>query len=44
MHLALPFNFEKKLLVSVQWISRYVTRQHGVRLIDEPDGTEQDRE
>lgn len=36
--------FRKETLVSDQWISRYVTRQHGVWLIDDPDGTEQDRE
>lgn len=36
VHVALLVNFEKKLLVSVQWIARYVTRQRGARLIDEP--------
>lgn len=37
VHVALLINFEKKLLVSVQWITRYLTRQRGARLMDEPD-------
>lgn len=35
VHVALLVNFEKRLLVSVQWTWRYVTRQRGARLIDE---------
>lgn len=37
VHVALLVNFEKKLLVSVQWITRYITRQRGARIIDEPN-------
>ena len=44
VHVALLVNFEKKLLVSVQWITRYLTRQRGARLIDEPDAMEQERD
>jgi NADH dehydrogenase len=35
VHVYLLVNFEKRLLVSIQWIWRYVTRQRGARLIDE---------
>lgn len=35
VHVYLLVNFEKRLLVSVQWIWRYLTRQRGARLIDE---------
>lgn len=35
VHVYLLVNFEKRLLVSVQWIWRYTTRQRGARLIDE---------
>ncbi|MBB4008604.1 NAD(P)/FAD-dependent oxidoreductase [Allorhizobium taibaishanense] len=35
VHVYLLINFEKRLLVTIQWISRYVTRQRGARLIDE---------
>lgn len=35
VHVYLLVNFEKRLLVSVQWIWRYATRQRGARLIDE---------
>jgi NADH:ubiquinone reductase (H+-translocating) len=35
VHVWLLVNFEKRLLVSVQWIWRYATRQRGARLIDE---------
>lgn len=40
VHVALLVNFEKKLLVSVQWITRYMTRQRGARIIDEADPDE----
>ncbi|MCO5148288.1 MAG: FAD-dependent oxidoreductase, partial [Aquamicrobium sp.] len=36
VHILLLVSFEKRLLVSVQWAWRYVTRQRGTRLIDEP--------
>lgn len=36
VHIFLLVSFEKRLLVSVQWAWRYVTRQRGTRLIDEP--------
>jgi NADH dehydrogenase len=36
VHVALLVNFEKKILVAIQWTTRYVTRQRGARLIDEP--------
>jgi NADH dehydrogenase len=35
VHVYLLVNFEKRLLVSVQWIWRYLTQQRGARLIDE---------
>jgi NADH dehydrogenase len=35
VHVYLLVNFEKRILVSVQWIWRYLTRQRGARLIDE---------
>lgn len=35
VHVYLLVNFEKRLLVSVQWIWRYATRQRGARIIDE---------
>ena len=35
VHVYLLINFEKRLLVSIQWIWRYLTRQRGARLIDE---------
>ncbi|KQW32145.1 pyridine nucleotide-disulfide oxidoreductase [Rhizobium sp. Root274] len=35
VHVWLLVNFEKRLLVSIQWLWRYATRQRGARLIDE---------
>ncbi|QEE45921.1 NAD(P)/FAD-dependent oxidoreductase [Rhizobium sp. WL3] len=35
VHVYLLVNFEKRLLVSIQWIWRYSTRQRGARVIDE---------
>lgn len=35
VHVYLLLNFEKRLLVTIQWIWRYATRQRGARLIDE---------
>ncbi|TRL34523.1 NAD(P)/FAD-dependent oxidoreductase [Rhizobium straminoryzae] len=35
VHVYLLVNFEKRILVTVQWIWRYLTRQRGARLIDE---------
>lgn len=35
VHVLLLVNFEKRILVSVQWMWRYVTKQRGARLIDE---------
>ncbi|MFB2552240.1 NAD(P)/FAD-dependent oxidoreductase [Ensifer soli] len=35
VHVLLLVNFEKRMLVSLQWIWRYATRQRGARLIDE---------
>lgn len=35
IHVYLLVNFEKRLLVSLQWIWRYLTKQRGARLIDE---------
>lgn len=35
VHVALLVNFEKRVLVSLQWAWRYVTKQRGARLIDE---------
>ncbi|SER85351.1 NAD(P)/FAD-dependent oxidoreductase [Rhizobium sp. NFR03] len=37
VHVYLLVNFEKRMLVTVQWIWRYLTRQRGARLIDEND-------
>ncbi|MGV1873743.1 NAD(P)/FAD-dependent oxidoreductase [Agrobacterium rosae] len=37
VHVYLLINFEKRLLVSIQWVTRYLTRQRGARLIDEED-------
>lgn len=34
VHVFLLVNFEKRILVSIQWIWRYATRQRGARLID----------
>ncbi len=39
VHVYLLVNFEKRLLVSIQWIWRYLTRQRGARLIDENAST-----
>lgn len=38
VHVYLLINFEKRFLVAIQWIWRYVTRQRGARLIDETAG------
>jgi NADH:ubiquinone reductase (H+-translocating) len=35
IHVYLLVNFEKRLLVSIQWLWRYFTRQRGARIIDE---------
>lgn len=35
VHVYLLINFEKRVLVSIQWIVRYITRQRGARIIDE---------
>ncbi|MBW9117320.1 NAD(P)/FAD-dependent oxidoreductase [Rhizobium cauense] len=35
IHVYLLINLEKRLLVSIQWIWRYITRQRGARIIDE---------
>ncbi|WP_244530401.1 hypothetical protein [Rhizobium sp. NFR07] len=35
VHVYLLVNFEKRILVSIQWFSRYLTRQRGARIIDE---------
>lgn len=35
VHVYLLVNFEKRVLVSLQWVWRYVTKQRGARLIDE---------
>ena len=50
VHVYLLVNFEKRLLVSIQWIWRYSTRQRGARVIDEtaisasaPAGEAEDR-
>lgn len=39
VHVYLLVNFEKRLLVTVQWLWRYVTKQRGARLIDENAAT-----
>ena len=36
VHVYLLVSFEKRMLVSLQWLWRYMTRQRGTRLIDEP--------
>lgn len=46
VHVYLLINFEKRVLVSVQWLFRYLTRHRGARIIDErPDhvGLESER-
>jgi NADH dehydrogenase FAD-containing subunit len=35
VHVYLLINFEKRILVAIQWIGRYLTRQRGARIIDE---------
>jgi NADH dehydrogenase len=35
VHVYLLVNFEKRILVTIQWIWRYLTRQRGARIIDE---------
>ena len=35
VHVYLLINFEKRVLVSIQWVSRYITRQRGARIVDE---------
>ncbi len=35
VHVYLLINFEKRLLVAIQWAGRYLTRQRGARIIDE---------
>jgi NADH dehydrogenase len=35
VHVYLLINFEKRLLVAIQWVGRYLTRQRGARIIDE---------
>ena len=35
LDILLTVNFEKRVLVSLQWVWRYITRQRGARLIDE---------
>ncbi|EPE96619.1 NAD(P)/FAD-dependent oxidoreductase [Rhizobium grahamii] len=40
VHVYLLINFEKRLLVSIQWVGRYLTRQRGARIIDETAGDE----
>lgn len=35
VHVYLLINFEKRVLVSIQWMFRYLTRQRGARIIDE---------
>ena len=35
VHVYLLINFEKRLLVSIQWFSRYFTKQRGARIVDE---------
>lgn len=42
VHVYLLVNFEKRLLVSIQWITRYFTRQRSARLIDENHGRDDD--
>lgn len=36
IHVYLLINFEKRVLVSIQWLFRYLTHQRGARIIDEP--------
>ena len=35
VHVYLLINFEKRILVAIQWVGRYLTRQRGARIIDE---------
>jgi uncharacterized membrane protein len=35
VHVYLLINFEKRVLVSIQWVSRCITRQRGARIVDE---------
>jgi len=35
VHVYLLINFEKRVLVAIQWVGRYLTRQRGARIIDE---------
>ena len=44
VHVYLLVNFEKRILVSIQWITRYLTRQRGARIIDEQQPALEDDE
>lgn len=45
VHVYLLINFEKRLLVAIQWVGRYLTRQRGARIIDETaEGAEDTRQ
>jgi NADH:ubiquinone reductase (H+-translocating) len=35
VHVYLLINLEKRVLVAIQWVGRYLTRQRGARIIDE---------
>jgi NADH dehydrogenase len=37
VHVYLLVSFEKRLLVSLQWVWRYITKQRGARIIDEDE-------
>jgi NADH dehydrogenase len=37
IHVYLLVSFEKRMLVSVQWVWRYITKQRGARIIDEDE-------
>lgn len=37
VHVYLLINFEKRVLVSIQWVFRYITGQRGARIIDETE-------
>jgi NADH dehydrogenase len=37
IHVYLLVSFEKRMLVSLQWVWRYITRQRGARIIDEDE-------
>jgi NADH dehydrogenase len=37
IHVYLLVSFEKRLLVSLQWVWRYITKQRGARIIDEDE-------